>query len=211
MAPLPRLYPILDTEKLARRNFPVLMAAEAMLEAGARILQLRHKSLWSRGVFEQADYVGRLCRHFGAQWMINDRADVAALLDAGVHLGQDDLAPADARKVVGEARPIGLSTHNEAQLRAAAMEPAEYVALGPVFGTRSKRNPDPEVGVENLRAWRALTAGPLVAIGGIRRDRAREVIAAGADAVAVISDLLPEDMSKKKLRERVEEWLKLLS
>jgi thiamine-phosphate pyrophosphorylase len=207
---LPRLYPILDTATLEHRGFPPLLAAEAILEAGARILQFRHKGHFSRGTFECAEYVGRLCRHFGATFVVNDRADIAAILGAGLHLGQDDPAPAAARRIAGPDAMIGFSTHNEAQLRAAAHEPVDYVALGPIFGTSSKGNPDPVVGVEQLRAWRALTARPLVAIGGIMLESAQQVIAAGADAVAVIGDLLPEELSKKSLRARVEEWQKLL-
>ncbi len=205
--PLPRLYPILDTAALERRGFPLLLAAEAMLEGGARILQLRHKGHFTREMFDQAEYVGKLCRHFGAAWIVNDRADLAMLLGAGLHLGQDDLAPADARRLMGSGAFIGYSTHNEAQLRAAASEPVDYVALGPIFATASKAKPDPAVGLEGLRAWRGLSARPLVAIGGLTLENASTTLAAGADSVAAIGGLLPGELSKKSLRRRTEEWV----
>jgi len=207
---LPRFYPILDTGALARHNYPPLLAAEAMLEAGARILQLRHKGYFSRQLFEQAEYVGRLCRHFGARWIVNDRADLAVLLDAGLHVGQDDLPPAAARRLMGPDRAVGFSTHNPAQMELAAGEPVDYLALGPIFATASKENPDPVVGLEQLRQWRTLTPRPVVAIGGIRRDNAAAVLEAGADSVAVIGDLLPEECTKTSVRKRVEEWIALV-
>lgn len=198
-------YPILDTETASRHGIGPVPAAALILEAGARVLQLRHKGFFSREVFEQARKIAALCRDADALFIINDRADIACLLGAGLHLGQDDLSPADARAVMGDGF-IGLSTHNEAQLRAAAGEPADYLALGPIFGTSSKLNPDPVVGLDELRRLRPLTARPLVAIGGITRANARGVIEAGADAVAVIGDLFPEDGN---IRSRAEEWLKI--
>ncbi|MGB9611783.1 MAG: thiamine phosphate synthase, partial [Bryobacteraceae bacterium] len=140
---------------------------------------------------------------------IDDRADIAALLDAGVHVGQNDLPPALARRVLGEARILGFSTHNEEQLRAAAAEPADYLAIGPVFETLSKENPDPALGLERLAKLRALTERPLVAIGGITRDYARAVLNTGVDSIAVIGDLLPEEMTKATVRGRMEEWIAL--
>ncbi len=204
---LPRFYPILDTQALELRRFPLLLAAEAALEGGARILQLRHKGNFSRQLFDQAEYAARLCRHFDALWIVNDRADMASLLDAGCHLGQQDLAPADARRLLGPGRPIGFSTHSDGQLRAAAAEPIDYVALGPIFATGGKGHPDPVVGVDRLAQWRRLTDRPLVAIGGICRENAAGVLAAGAESVAVIGDLLPSESTKAALRKRVEEWL----
>jgi thiamine-phosphate pyrophosphorylase len=133
--------------------------------------------------------------------VVNDRADLARLVGAGVHLGQQDLRPSEVRPMVGARTLIGFSTHNQSQLRAAAEEPADYLALGPVFGTATKENPDPVVGVEGLRRWRPHAPRPLVAIGGITRANAAEVFAAGADSVAVISDLFPD------VRARAEEWL----
>ena len=203
---LPPLYAILDTGTLARRAFPVVDAAEAMLEGGARILQFRHKGHFSRDVFEQAWRVGDFCRRFGALWVIDDRADMAKLLRAGVHLGQDDLPPAMARRILGAEATIGLSTHDAGQLEAAATEPVDYLALGPVFATHSKETPDPVLGIEKLRAWRRLTERPVVAIGGITRANAASVLEAGADSVAIISDLLPEACTKDSIRQRVEQW-----
>jgi thiamine-phosphate pyrophosphorylase len=200
-------YPILDTGVAASRGIDLVAAARQILEAGAGMLQLRHKTFFSRDLFEQARQIAELCRAANALFVINDRADIARLLGAAVHLGQDDISPTDARLVLGDSLSIGLSTHNEAQLRAAAAEPADYLALGPIFGTVSKQNPDPVVGLEELRRLRLLTAGPLVAIGGITRENARSVIDAGADSVAVIGDLFPENGD---IRARVEEWLRIV-
>src|SRR5437016_5325880 len=137
---LPRVYPILDTESLARHGITLEAAAAALLEGGAGILQIRHKPHWSREVFESARQVARLCREAGAHLIVNDRADFAMLLQAGLHLGQDDLSPRDARRLMGSATTIGFSSHNPAQLCAAGGEPVDYVALGPVFATASKQN-----------------------------------------------------------------------
>jgi thiamine-phosphate pyrophosphorylase len=203
---LPRLYPILDTGALEKRGLALVEAAAAMLEGGARILQIRHKGLWSPTVFEDARKVALLCRQAGAIPVVNDRADIAKLLGAGLHVGQDDLAPADARVLLGDGPVIGYSSHNAAQLREAVAEPVDYVALGPIFSTSSKQNPDPVVGIDELRRARALAEKPLVAIGGITRENARAVFEAGADAVAVIADLLPARATAADVRRRIEEW-----
>lgn len=158
--------------------------------------------------------MAELCRQAGALFVINDRADVARLLDAGLHVGQDDLPPAEARRLIGPDAVLGLSTHNPAQFRAALMEPVDYVAFGPIFPTATKENPDPVVGLGLLPelAEQARRSGrPLVAIGGITRARAHEVLAAGADSLAVISDLVPHPLTSVSLRTRIEEWLQLLS
>jgi len=207
---VPKLYAIVDTGLLGGRDCDVVRAAEAMLAGGAGILQFRHKGHFSREVFEQAERIGELCREHGALWIVNDRADMALLVGAGLHVGQDDLSPWEARKLLGEGRILGLSTHNAEQLREAAEEPVDYVALGPIFETGSKEKPDPVVGLERLREWRRLTEGPLVAIGGITRATAAEVLEAGADAVAVIGDLLPEVCTPETIRERMEEWQRLV-
>jgi thiamine-phosphate pyrophosphorylase len=188
---LPAFYPIVDT----------VAAAEALLEAGARILQFRHKSFFSRQAFEEATRIAELCRSAGALFVVNDRADIAMLLNAGLHLGQDDLAPSDARRILPAPAIIGFSTHNEHQLRAGDLEPVDYLAIGPIFATGSKQNPDPVVGLDGLRALRPLTRKPLVAIGGITRELAPKVFEAGADSVAIIGDLLPD------VRGRAEEWM----
>jgi thiamine-phosphate pyrophosphorylase len=193
---LPAFYPVLDADRVS-----AVPAAEALLEAGARILQFRHKSFFSRRAFEEASRIAELCRQAGALFVVNDRADIAKLLDAALHLGQDDLAPADARRILPAPSIIGFSTHNEEQLRAGDREPVDYLAIGPIFATASKQNPDPVVGLDRLRALRTLTQKPLVAIGGITRGLAPQVFEAGADSVAVISDLFP----------RPEEWIAICS
>ena len=209
--PLPRVYPILDTETLARRDVALAAAASAWLEGGAGILQIRHKDHWNRDLFQAAREVARLCREGGATLVVDDRADFAMLLQAGLHVGQDDLAPRDARQLIGPEPLLGFSSHNVAQLCAAGGEPVDYVALGPVFATASKRNPDPVVGIEEVRRCRALIEKPLVAIGGITRENALDVLHAGADSVAVISDLVPDHPTARSLRERMEQWQRLVT
>jgi thiamine-phosphate pyrophosphorylase len=204
---LPRFYPILDPEIAVRHGIDPVIAAEQILEGGARILQFRYKGFFSREVFAQLERVAELCQDAKAQFVVNDRADLAALTGAAVHLGQDDLTPSAARKVVGVKTLIGFSTHNERQLRAAAAEPADYLALGPIFGTSSKNNPDPIVGIAELRRLRPLNDRPLVAIGGITRANAQSVLAAGADSVAIIGDLFTENAN---VRARTEEWVSLI-
>ncbi|MGA3039785.1 MAG: thiamine phosphate synthase [Bryobacteraceae bacterium] len=206
---LPRVYPILDTGSLAAREFSVTLAAAALLEGGAGILQLRHKQHWGRAVFDAAREIARMCREAGALFMVNDRADIAMLLDAGLHLGQDDLPPRDARRLLGAGAVIGFSSHNVRQVCAAGGEPVDYVAFGPVFPTVSKRNPDPVTGIEALKECRALVEKPLVAIGGITRETAPAIWAAGADSVAAIGDLLPAELTSVALRQRMEEWQRL--
>lgn len=206
---IPRFYPILDTEILEQCGCPLIQAAEAVLEAGGKIVQIRHKGHYSRPVFDDVERISLLCRSAGTKLILNDRADIAALVDAGLHLGQDDLEPTRARKILGPARPLGFSTHNEAQLLASLAEPADYLALGPIFNTGSKRNPDPAVGVDELSRLRRLAGRPLVAIGGITRANAPAVFAAGAESVAVIGDLLSAPASREAIRARAEEWLRL--
>jgi thiamine-phosphate pyrophosphorylase len=208
---LPRIYPILDTRALEARGFSVRRAAAAFLEGGAGILQLRHKQHWSRALFETAREIARLCREAGALCIVDDRADIAMLLEAGLHVGQDDLPPSDARRLMGSEAVIGFSSHNAAQVCAAGGEPVDYLAFGPVFSTTSKRNPDPATGIEGLKECRALVSKPLVAIGGITRETAAAAWAAGADSVAVIGDLLPAELSSQALRQRMEEWQRLLT
>jgi thiamine-phosphate pyrophosphorylase len=205
----PRIYPILDTQSLVARGCEPETAAGAWLDGGARILQFRHKGQWTRPVFEQAERVAGECRERSAIFIVNDRADVARLLGVGLHVGQDDLAPADARKLIGAEPLLGYSTHNPHQLDAASAEPVDYVAIGPIFATASKRNADPVVGLDELRKCRARCVRPLVAIGGITRETARAVFAAGADSIAVIGDLIPENCTSAELRRRMEEWQQL--
>ena len=204
---LPPFYPILDTGILAARRLSVAAAAEALLEAGARILQFRHKEFFSRAIFEQAQRVARLCSAASVLFVMNDRADFAKLLGSALHLGQDDLTPSDARKLLRPPEIIGFSTHNREQLVRGDAEPVDYLAIGPIFATGSKKNPDPVVGGVELAALRAVTNKPLVAIGGITRTTACSVLDAGADSLAVIGDLYPDPLTKLELRKRAEEWL----
>lgn len=198
-----RLYPILD-----RSCFPnsgsLLRAAEALVEAGCTLIQYRNKSGSARQMLDEAREL-RACLGEGVRLIMNDRADLclAAGLD-GLHVGQDDLSPASARRIIGANRWLGVSTHNPEQLALADQTSADYLAIGPVFATSSKANPDPLVGLEGVRRARELTRKPLVAIGGITRANARSVIEAGADAVAVISDLLRDP------RKSAEEFLRIL-
>ena len=207
---LPRFYPVLDTATLARRGCPADRVAEAILDAGAGILQFRHKGNFSGSIFRQLERAARLCHDTGALLVVNDRADVARMLGAGLHLGQQDLPPRHARSLMGAECVIGFSTHNREQIEAAANEPVDYVAIGPVFSTSSKDKPDPVLGVDAIRELRGLTTRPLVAIGGITRENARAVIESGVDSVAVISDLIPELPLERAIRERAVEWLELV-
>lgn len=209
MAALPRFYPILDTGAAARASMDVAKSAEALLDAGIRILQLRHKDHFDRKMFETAREVAAACREAGALFVINDRADMAVLLDAALHIGQDDLPALESRALIGTGRVLGLSTHNEAQLLASNDEPVDYIAIGPLFETGSKRNPDAVVGVEELARLRPLTGRPVVAIGGINRENCGSVLQAGADSIAVIGDLFPPNVTLKSLRERAKEWMRL--
>jgi thiamine-phosphate pyrophosphorylase len=186
---LPRLYAILDAA-----CFPdaagMFAAAEDLAAAGCTLLQYRNKSGNAPRILEEAREL-RAHLAAGVKLIMNDRADLclAAGFD-GLHVGQDDLSPEAARRIIGPARWLGVSTHNPEQLAEADQTSADYLAIGPVFATTSKANPDPVVGLEGIRRTRELTRKPLVAIGGITRANARSVVEAGADAVAVISDLL---------------------
>ena len=204
---LPRLYPIIDSVLLSARGIELANMARALVEAGVGIAQFRHKAVYTRDTFAQAEEIGRILHDAGVPYVINDRADIAMMAGAGgVHVGQDDLRPRAVRRIVGPSMWIGHSTHNEQQLRAAEGESVDYLAIGPIFGTASKENPDPTVGLDELVRLRALTSKPLVAIGGITRANAREVLDAGADSVAVISDLLADDLPA-----RLAEWIGVVS
>ncbi len=207
---LPKLYPIIDTALCEKRQLSPLVLAEILIEAGVRILQYRHKDPWRVGNFEEAKKIVALCGEAGVLFVLNDRADYARLLGAALHVGQDDLPPLAARKVISD-EVMGLSTHNREQLLRGNEEPVEYLALGPIFSTSSKLRPDPVLGVEGLRTLRPLTAKPLVAIGGIQINNTREVLAAGANSVAVISALLPERCDKKSLKQLIQQWMQSLA
>ena len=199
LAPPPagRLYAIVDADVCAREGRAPVDVARAFLSAGAKLLQLRCKS-WGRAAFlDLASAVVEDANRAGGFVIVNDRADVAALSQArGLHVGQDDLTPADARKVIGDGRWLGLSTHTPAQWESALSEPVSYIAIGPVFDTGTKATGYTAVGLTTVtRAADAARAArlPAVAIGGITRDNAVSVIDAGAASVAIISDLLHGD------------------
>ncbi|HLI83816.1 MAG TPA: thiamine phosphate synthase [Bryobacteraceae bacterium] len=203
---LPRIYPILDTETLKNLGLSLENAAAGLLEGGATLIQLRHKGHWGREIYASAQTVAGLCRQAGAQLIINDRADFAMLLGAGLHLGQNDLPPRDGRNLLGNAAMIGYSCHSAGQISIARGEPVDYVALGPIFPTASKRDPDPVVGVDQLRFCRTLLERPLVAIGGITLENAVGVLRAGADSVAILSGVIPQPASAHAVRSRMEQW-----
>lgn len=194
---LPRLYAIVDADVCARAQRSPLDVARAFLSAGARLLQLRCKNMPSGAFLELAAAVMPDARAVNATVIINDRADVARMAEAdGVHVGQTDLSPADARVVVGASAIVGLSTHTPEQWSAAVREPISYLAIGPAFGSWTKETGYDAIGLGVVRqaADAAQAAGlPAVAIGGITLENAPSVIGAGAASVAVISDLLQGD------------------
>jgi thiamine-phosphate pyrophosphorylase len=166
----------------------------AALRGGARVVQVRAKELPAAVLLALARECVAAARVEGAVLVVNDRPDVAVLAGAdGVHLGQEDLSPRDARRALPARALLGLSTHDDTQVEAAAGEPVDYVAIGPVFPTRTKADARPAVGLEGVRSARARTRLPLVAIGGITADNARAVIESGADGVAVLSAVLTGD------------------
>ena len=220
MAQLPRLYAILDAACFSDGS-ALLTAANELASGGVTLIQYRNKSGSAREILERARELRKLFPCPVAQnetrggqsqssrgpvrLILNDRADLCLAADFdGVHVGQDDLSPEAARGIIGPDRWLGVSTHNPEQLREADLTSADYLAIGPVFATSSKERPDPVVGLEGVRQARALTSKPLVAIGGITRANARSVIEAGADSVAVISDLL------RYPRKSAEEFLRIL-
>jgi thiamine-phosphate pyrophosphorylase len=170
---------------------PAVEIARQLIGAGVRVLQYRAKNLPARQTLTAARQIAELARQENAQFSVNDRPDLAYFAGAdGVHVGQDDLSVEQARTIVGQDRWVGVSTHNRQQFEQAIATSADYVAIGPIFATTSKANPDPAVGTALVRELRPLTKKPIVAIGGIRLECAAEVIEAGADSVAVISDIL---------------------
>ena len=198
---LPRLYVILDSALLKR---PPTEVASDLAEAGVRLMQYRDKARPAREQLRIAQEIAESMAACGVSLIVNDRPDVAVLAGArGVQVGQDDLEPEYARTIVGTERLVGVSTHNMEQFRSAMATSADYIAVGPIFATKSKVNPDPVVGIEFVKQVRALTHKPIVAIGGITLDTARPVIEAGAESVAVISDILsaasPSDRAKRYL------------
>ena len=169
------------------------------------MLQYRNKSASSRELFESSRRLSSQLVPKGISFLVNDRADVASVVDAtGVHVGQEDLSAEAAREVVGTGKWVGVSTHNLEQFEHAAATSADYIAVGPVFCTSTKTNRDPVVGIDFIRRVRALTKKPIVAIGGITVGRAAELIRAGADSVAVASDILRAPDPGRRARQYIE-------
>ncbi len=198
----PRLYAIMDATLLKASELTI---AEMLAESGVELIQYRNKQASSRRLFETSrDLVNRL-HPLGVRLVVNDRADVAALAGAGgVHVGQEDLGVEEARAICGGRCWVGTSTHTLEQVRAAEKTSADYLAVGPIFPTTTKEKPEAVVGIGFVREARSLTRKPLVAIGGITLERAEAVLRAGADAVAVASDLLGVPDPAARAREYLE-------
>lgn len=194
------LYPILDTQQLHGLDLSSLVSS--LVDAGIPRVQIRHKGQFDREFIHKLEQ----CRRIKPDLILNDRADVAALLGFGLHVGQTDLPPAEARSLIGPHACLGFSTHSQAQLDAAQTLPVDYLAIGPVFATQSKANPDPVVGPGPFRS-----AKPLVAIGGITLASAPLLIANGIESVAVISALWQPPYTLKSFRENVKRWLTQLN
>jgi thiamine-phosphate pyrophosphorylase len=203
----PRLYAILDADLASSRGLRPADLLRIWLDAGIRLVQLRAKGLTFGPFLEAAVSMAEACRGAGATFIVNDRADVARLAGAdGAHVGQDDLTPAEVKRIWPDIPVIGWSTHNDGQVRAGLAAPATYLAIGPVFGTTTKARPDADVGLDGVRRAAAMcreTVTPLVAIGGIGLESAAAVLEAGADAVAVISDLVSGPDAAVRAREWV--------
>ena len=195
---LSRIYPITDTRitKLSHAE-----QVERLIEGGATLIQLREKYASPREFYEQAKEIMQIARRHNVRIIINDRVDIALAVKAdGVHLGQDDLPPEYARRILGEKAIIGFSTHNLHQASASVKLPIDYLALGPVYNTKTKENPDKIVGIKGVKTVRdSIKDFPLVAIGGITANNFQEVLNAGADSVAIISYLLsnPDEITAK--------------
>ena len=168
--------------------------------AGVTLIQYRNKSGSPQEMLQSAEILRTTMAGSACRLIMNDRADLAVLANFnGVHVGQSDLSPEDARRVVGPSRLVGVSTHNDAQVRLADQSDADYIAIGPIFATGTKPDAEAVVGLEGVRRARALTTKPLVAIGGITRANARSVIDAGADSVAIISALFAPGETVEKV------------
>lgn len=202
---LPPLYPVVDVDVCRARGLDPLALLAAFLEGGARFIQLRDKALSSAARLTLADASVALAHRVGARLIVNDRADIARMAGAdGVHVGQEDLPVEAVRGLLGAASIVGVSTHDPAQLVAAAATSADYIAVGPIYGTSTKDTGYAPRGLElvrlaaeRLRAVSTRSATPVVAIGGITLARAPEVVAAGATSVAVISDLITADPAER--------------
>jgi thiamine-phosphate pyrophosphorylase len=201
----PRIYAIIDAAQLEQRS--PLAIFDMLVSAGVDMIQYRDKLGSARQLFDTSLQLAERARKRHVTFIVNDRADVALVTGAdGVHLGQDDFPVELARRLLPPGTIVGWSTHSIAQVEEANRSSANYIAFGPVFPTRSKEHPDSTVGLEGLRAARKITGKPLVGIGGITVENARGVIKAGADAVAVISDLLKHP----DVATRAQEFLRIL-
>jgi thiamine-phosphate pyrophosphorylase len=195
-----RLYPIVDDEMLRLHQIAAGRVAEELKAAGVSLLQYRNKVGGPNAILRDSAVIWEVFAGTDCRLILNDRADLVVLAGfGGVHVGQGDLSPEDARRVVGAGRWVGVSTHNDEQVRIADATSADYMAVGPVFATGTKVDAEPVIGLEGVRRARALTKKPLVAIGGITRANARSVIDAGGDSVAVISGLLVEGEPVEKV------------
>ena len=197
---LPKIYAITNR---GLSGLTHLEQCRQLIEAGATLIQIREKSLNSDELFEEVTECVALARRNGVLLLINDRIDIAIACDAdGIHLGQMDMSVADARKLLGEDKIIGISTHNEEEVKGALTTDANYIAIGPVFGTTTKENPDPTLGIVSFEKLRGMISDRLVvAIGGITSGNFKEVLSAGADSVAVIGALYSkEDTIASNLR-----------
>jgi len=201
---LPKVYPITDTEISGKTHKEQVMC---LIEGGASLIQIRDKSASSGRFYAKALEALKIARSNNVKIIINDRCDIAYLIGAdGVHLGQDDISPVEARKFLGPNAIIGYSTHNQYQALEALKMPIDYISVGPIFATNTKEDPDPIVGLDGLRAIRKLIKElPIVAIGGINLQNAKSVFDAGADSIAIISDLL----SSEDIAQRMEAFNKI--
>jgi thiamine-phosphate pyrophosphorylase len=205
MSKLAPIYPITDLA-LSRKSTHLEIVKE-LIGGGATLIQLREKNLNARDFFDQARQAIAYARKRGVRIIINDRVDIALAADAdGVHLGQDDLPVEKARRLLGTRKLIGISTHNIRQAMRASATLVDYLSIGPIFQTSTKESANPTLGIEFIRKLRNRITKPIVAIGGITLDRSASVLAAGADSVAVISDLLKQG----DLRARMKLYLKTL-
>jgi thiamine-phosphate pyrophosphorylase len=188
MSTLPAIYAVTSRELTGLSH---LEQCERLIDGGAKLIQIRDKSLSSESLFAEVTSCVQLARRHDVSVLINDRVDIALACDTdGVHLGQTDMNAEAARMLLGDEKIIGVSTHNEDEVRRALSTDADYIAIGPVFGTTTKENPDPPLAVEGFRHLRKMISDrPVVAIGGITAENHREVLSAGADSVAVISAL----------------------
>jgi thiamine-phosphate pyrophosphorylase len=195
-----RLYPILDQGLIESRGIALGRIAEELKAAGVMLAQYRNKVGERDSILRNASEMWEVFDGSGCRLILNDRADLVGPAGfGGVHVGQGDLSPEDARRVVGAKRWVGVSTHNDEQVRIANGTSADYIAVGPVFATGTKIDADAVIGLEGVRRARALTGKPIVAIGGITRENARSVIEAGADSVAIISGLFVDGETVEKV------------